>query len=428
MKRKLRIAFLTSEYATEPYFDGGLAQYLFRVARGLTNQGHEVEIFTCSDNSGDIVHDNVLVHRMKVQEGFAFRSLSRLTRYRLSESLRIILVSHILRKSLLKRHRQCPFDIVQASNYLATGLLLTLNSPVPVVTRASSYEPMWRTSYGKKMTADQRTVEWLELRSMRQSNAVYAPSRLIADTLRKEQNVAADVQQPPFEVETAELDDSVYRKHLAKRKYFLFFGNIGQLKGCGVLARSLPYLLSSFPDMFFAFSGRILAGPNNKSMMQHIMDLAGPHKDRVIYLGILPHSRLYPVIAHAHAVVLPSLVDNVPNTMLEAMAMGRIVIGSRGASFDEFITDGKSGFLVTPGDHSELRDAMQRIWNVRDEERERIGICARERIARLDSGRMCTELEEYFTAVIHREQQSRSAGADYLTGGRKKERQVRERI
>ena len=42
---------------------------------------------------------------------------------------------------------------------------------------------------------------------------------------------------------------------------------------------------------------------------------------------------------------LPSKVDNLPNTCLEAMALKRVVIGSRtAASFDQLISDGVNGF------------------------------------------------------------------------------------
>ena len=47
-------------------------------------------------------------------------------------------------------------------------------------------------------------------------------------------------------------------------------------------------------------------------------------------LDKLPHRQLYPVIAGARLVVLPSLIENLPNAGLEAMALGRAVIGTAG--------------------------------------------------------------------------------------------------
>ncbi len=67
---------------------------------------------------------------------------------------------------------------------------------------------------------------------------------------------------------------------------------------------------------------------------------------RLVLIDNLPHRQLYPIIAAARLVVLPSLVDNLPNACLEAMGLGTAVIGTTGASFEELITDGVNGFLV----------------------------------------------------------------------------------
>ena len=80
--------------------------------------------------------------------------------------------------------------------------------------------------------------------------------------------------------------------------------------------------------------------------------------------------------------------------------MGKIVVGTRGASFDEFIEDGISGILVETGNPVELCRAMQRVWNMSNEERENIGKAAQERILLLNPDLMCSNLEGYFLRVI----------------------------
>ena len=58
-------------------------------------------------------------------------------------------------------------------------------------------------------------------------------------------------------------------------------------------------------------------------------------------------------------VVLPSRIDNYPNTCLEAQALGKIVIGPRGSSLEEMIIDGETGFLSTPGSVESLVAVIQ---------------------------------------------------------------------
>ena len=305
-----------------------------------------------------------------------------------------------MRKSFLKRYRERRFDIVQASNYMVSGLFSTFNCPVPMVTRVSSYEPLLRRFGQRPLTLDQRFSEWLELLALRCSNAVYCPSNLLANVLKK-RGLKVDVLEPSFFLEMEEFDEGIYRKTLKGIKYLLFYGRIDYLKGGDILARSLPEALSKHKEMHFVLVGNY--GYKGKDVMEHLLRQAGSDAQRIHHLGKLSHSHLYPVISHSQGVVLPSLIDNLPNTLLESMALGKVVIGTRGTSFEQLIEDGKTGILVEPGNPSELSEAMQRVWDMSNTERKRIGLAAQRRVALLSPERTCSELEEYFKRVCSRQ-------------------------
>jgi len=132
----VRIAFLTTEFITESYFSGGLANYLDRVGRALVRQGHRVDIFVVSDRNEQFDHEGVTVFRVKstLHTHYLAKKL-RLT-------LRVLLGSFALRRAVLRRHRACPIDIVQARNYRGTGYALAKTKEIPVVTRLSSFAPL----------------------------------------------------------------------------------------------------------------------------------------------------------------------------------------------------------------------------------------------------------------------------------------------
>jgi len=397
---RLRIAFLTTEYATEENFHGGLANYLRRTARALLERGHEPEIFIASTEMCTFVQDGVIVHRV-AYEGSISRMFDALTRSRLTQARRILLLSRALKRAFATRHARKPFHIVQSSSYLSPGYCLSRFRPVPVVTRLSSYEPLWSVLYGQKRTLDQRLKEYFEIVCLRRSDAVYAPSAFLSRIVRKETSIPVDVVRPPFVPHIPATEEPSAEDPLGEKRYLLFFGSLGLLKGGEALAASLPALLGRYPDLHFAVAGKVFHGPREGiSMLEHIRGKSGVHKDRIINLGILSPSGLYPVIRRAEAVVLPSLADNFPNTMLEAMSLGKVVVGAEGASFEEMIEDGVSGLLVKPGDPSSLLGAMEKAWNMSREERNRIGNNARERVSFLSPDRTCPILVEYFRRLL----------------------------
>ncbi|MFX0138438.1 MAG: glycosyltransferase family 4 protein [Candidatus Hodarchaeota archaeon] len=395
----MKIALLTPEYVTESNFDGGLANYLQRIAISMKQRGHQVEIFTKSDRDDTIIHQGITVHRINPKISL-FKLFNKLTLFRFSTSLLILSLSYTLRKRLLERHEKARFDIIQPSSYLACGIFTTINRPAPIVTRISSYEPLMRNYYKKKYTLNQRLQEWLEKLAICRSNSVYSPSKLLSHVLSSRQSINVDVLPPPFFLDTVNFDESIFNKYLLEKKYLLFYGTLGILKGAEVLTKVLPRVLSQFHDLYFVIVGKDTKNIHGSSMLQVILKQAKYHNNRIIYLGVLKHNQLYPIIENCQAVVLPSLIDNLPNTMLESMYFGKVVIGTKGTSFEEVIEDGISGILVNRNDINGLSQAIQKIWRMSEKEKKVIGKRAKERISVLLPDMICLRTERYYKDVI----------------------------
>jgi glycosyltransferase involved in cell wall biosynthesis len=391
----MRIAFTTSEFVTESMTDGGIANYIQRVALTLKQQGHSVEIFVPGNVNETIVHRGIPVHRAKLSKLLYWVSL-KITFNRFSSVVYIVVCNWALRREFLKRHRQNPFDIVQASSYLSCGLGLAHLRPIPMVVRISTYEPLWRAASSMPSSSpsyDQLLVEKLERYVVRHATGVYAPSMLLAKVVENETKVPVDVIRPPFMTENESFDDEVYRRHLAGVHYMLYFGRINKIKGILALADALSILLPRYPEMHFAIVGSASA---NATYLNHMLKRLEVNLHQIHYLGVLPHSELYPIVANARAVVLPSLMDNLPNACLEAMSFGRLVIGTRGTSLDELIDDGISGFLVAPGNVDELAKAMECAWLMSESDRQNMGAKARVKMIDFDPIIACRTLEQWF--------------------------------
>lgn len=396
----MRIAFVTSEYVTEAEFDGGLANYLKRVTASLTQRGHSVEIFTQSSEDSTIQYDGITVHRVRPPDR-AVTLLHRVLRNRIAPiALRIIPLSIKMRTRVLQRHRELPFDIVQVSNYLSVGCAFTAFFPIPVVVRISSYQPYLQQYDQIPMTLTMRWIIALERFTVQRVNAAYSPSDLGAEAFRKHLRADVAVIRPPFIRDNfvQYSQDRVDALHGAR--YMLYFGAIRIIKGCLVMGEALQILLPQLPDFHFVIVGRDTNTATGKTFTQGILERAGAHAERVHYIGAIHQDVLVPLIEGAQGILLPSRMENLPNALLESMALGKVVVATRGASYDELIEDGVSGLLVPIDDPQAMAAAMLKVWHMPDTERARIGKAAQAALAPLRPEQACQSLEEFFGAII----------------------------
>jgi glycosyltransferase involved in cell wall biosynthesis len=115
--------------------------------------------------------------------------------------------------------------------------------------------------------------------------------------------------------------------------------------------------------------------------------------DRVTFLDGMRQSALLDLYRRAWMLLMPCRVlpngrrDGIPNVVVEAMAMGLPVVGTRVAGLEETVTDGVDGALVPPDDAGALAAEVERL--IGDPAGlDRLGVAARARVAeRFDAER-----------------------------------------
>jgi glycosyltransferase involved in cell wall biosynthesis len=268
------------------------------------------------------------------------------------------------------------------------------------VVRASSFEPAWNEAAGIKSNLDTVATERLQLLQYRLARNVFAPSVTMQATLAQRAGVG-DVRmiRSPFYVETREWDSAVYERFLRGKRYVLYFGRFQLPKGFHTLVQALPHFLERYEDAYAAFVGRDMDTQFGSSMAAFARAECRAFADRLILLENLPHAQLYPVIEGAHLVALPSLIDNSPNSCLEAMGLGKVVIGTNGASFEELITDGVNGFLVPRNDPAALADKLIAAWE--DPRLSEMSAAAKRRMYDFAPEQTVTPLLDYYAEVVN---------------------------
>jgi glycosyltransferase involved in cell wall biosynthesis len=395
---KLRIAFATPEFVTETYFDGGLANYVNRASKALAQRGHDVHVVTLSLNDdAEFEHEGVMVHRVTLKRGWQL--INRLTRYSLPTTLHWLNFSTQVYRKLKQLHRQEPFDLIQYPNYSSCGVFSIPFLRATHVVRASSYEPAWNDAAGIERNSDFSLVHRLEKWQYRLTRNVYAPSQAMQQMLADKAGKHAALVRTPFYLETNDWDNAIYDRFLQAKKYVLYFGRFQLHKGFHLLAQGLPAFLNHYTDAYAVLVGRDAETSLASSMTAFARAKCGSSATRLIILENLPHSQLYPIIAGARLVVLPSLIDNLPNSCLEAMGLGKVVMGTRGTSFEELITDRVNGFLVKPNDSTALMQKMISAWI--DPKLDEIGQAAKRSMEEFAPERTIPALLSYYSTVMN---------------------------
>ena len=133
-------------------------------------------------------------------------------------------------------------------------------------------------------------------------------------------------------------------------------------------------------------------GPE-RARLEVIAGEAAP--ERVHFLGQTSHPQ--GALATADLLVLPSDTEGQPRVAVEAGLSGLPVVATKVGGLSEIVDDGRTGFLVPPGDATRLAEAMRAAY----EARARLGTAARQHcVARFDLSRVALRWRTLLNSVI----------------------------
>lgn len=122
--------------------------------------------------------------------------------------------------------------------------------------------------------------------------------------------------------------------------------------------------------------------------------------DRVRFAGWQSNDQVREHLRVSRALIMPSFAENLPVAMMEALAMGRPVLGTYIAGVPELIDSGVNGWLVPAGNVKATAEAILRILRTPVEELSGMGQAGAERVrACHDANKEAARLRSLFVAV-----------------------------
>ena len=116
---------------------------------------------------------------------------------------------------------------------------------------------------------------------------------------------------------------------------------------------------------------------------QELQAFAAGQQVDVDFLGYHSGDELTSIIAGSRAVVLPAQwYENAPISIMEAFALGKIIIGSDLGGVPEMIENSHTGYLFDHADEQQLVDILSHVSDMPDSELSSMGKAARDHVSR----------------------------------------------
>jgi glycosyltransferase involved in cell wall biosynthesis len=125
-----------------------------------------------------------------------------------------------------------------------------------------------------------------------------------------------------------------------------------KIKGINYLIEAFSFLVKKYRELSLA----ILGDGEERKTLENLTGKLGI-RESVYFLGSIPNAKSY--FTNFDIFVLPSLMDFLPISILEALSVGRAVVATKVGGIPEIIEDGKSGILVPAKDSRTLAEAIE---------------------------------------------------------------------
>lgn len=335
----MKILFVSQEVPPETAW-GGIGTYVDVLSEAIAAKGHEVHVLSVVQGqpSGRTIRNGVTIHR------FALPHVGRPARHVPEAWRRILLAVSVAR--LLPRLGAAPY-VVESPEWMAESLILGFDDRVPLVVRLhSSARQLFPLSGqgGSCMEWDGRLAAWMEEVSARRAHVVISTrSNLaeMADPMRLDERALHTIPYPVRRPPLQPLDDTA-------PPTVAFVGRLEPRKAPEVVLRAAPQVLAAVPDCRFVFIGRDVTPPGSRSSSQWLRReakrLGVDHA--VEFTGQLDRAGLEAELGRATVCTFPSRWESFGNVLAEASAIGRPVVATPIAPFQELVRDGVTGRLV----------------------------------------------------------------------------------
>lgn len=331
---------------------GGIENYMYNLATQLVKLGHTPIVYCESDrNETEYVNGFKVIH----QKSWGGRFFCK-----------ILLSYKATVKSLSREKDVCVFHY----NAWGPGLASWLPSLMGKITILQGHGFEWkRTKYTPFQQKVMKMMEWVGAKT--HSHLVMVSQEQTDFYLKEYRKKCVTI---PTAVNIPEIDslksDILERYGLEEEGYFLFLGRLVQDKNPDYLIKA--YLRSEIRNKKLVIAGE---NTSDRKFVHYLHELTEENSN-IIFTGAVYKDDKEFLLKNCFAFCIPSTIEGLPITLLEAMSYKRICLASEIPACREAL--GNYGVWVTPEREDELAEKLLFIVNNGDElKRKEIGVYQR---------------------------------------------------
>lgn len=290
---------------------GGVAQHVSKLREKLENRGYNVKVVSSS---------NTIILKKKGLMNPSFT---------VSASF----------KTLLRK-----YDIIHAHN-LPSSIPMRLSIGRKILTLHGFYSEQIKIIHGSTVG---KIASWFEKRALRWPDVVTTVSKRDAEKYRQ---YGLEVVHIPNAVDLSDMPQS--EKRLSNNPQVIYVGRLSREKGLEYLIKAIRILYEKriYVDLVIVGDGP------ERDRIKYLAD----GLDNVHLLGALNHDETLKYIRGAEMLVIPSIVEGISTSILEAMALRTPVIATNVGGTTEIIQHMKNGILIQPRKPEQIADAITTI-------------------------------------------------------------------
>ncbi len=360
-KEKLNIALITFEFPPHNAI-GGIGSYFFNLANLLGNYGHKVFVFSCTNKKPT----HVCIKNENYENYLILASSNNQFRKEVTKVFSDFLLENKIDVIESPEVGACALDI--KNKYPLIPLIVKMHTPGVLITKIyNSHHTFFKKmryvlgslrkgklDLGFWATSDKNMENDDEYIICTKADVLLSPSNALkkwAINFWKFEENKINVIANPYFIYSEQQSNVIDRDN----KIICFVGKLTILKGIVVLTEAIKKIVKQYPEYRFKIVGR--DEPISKEIQSAkslMINTLGKFSKKVDFLGVLNGEEVRNVFETSDICLVPSLWENCPTVILEAMAAGCPVIAADRGGMPELIEHKKTGLLFSATSSNDL--------------------------------------------------------------------------